>query len=147
MEKATRPRHRSRVFTFVFAIALIAAGLIVGHVVGTSRHHPCQRLGEAASFPLGTVAKVRCAPLYVTNADGTIRVMAAVSPMGSGAPLMWDSARREFTSPHGEAYDAAGRVLSGPTDRPMTSCASHRAGTEVVLDARASRTAPYCLES
>ena len=123
------------------ACLLVFLGVFVGVTFARHDRGTCADLGTLDRFPPSSIVKIGCAPIVVTNVDGSLRVLLLVSPTGSGAPITYDDVQRTFRTPHGEIYDATGEPIAGPTTKPMSACPVDTSNGHLVLRGKATRDA------
>lgn len=105
----------------VAALAVIAS--ISVSLAIRSRAVDCRDLGRVADIAPNTVAKARCAELYVIRFSGEPFAVMAESPHMPGERVAWNNAKRIFLSAaHGESFTVEGQAAGCPCHGPLLRC-------------------------
>lgn len=140
-QRLTKRVGRFALVVLAFAVGLVSYRLIGYRIVDVLRDP--LRCGEVlfdVISQVGTVLDLECVPILVTNVDGTPRALVALSPTGSGAPVVFNGRARTLESPHGEVYGLVGEYLSGPSDQDLVSCRVQQANGKIRVSLPASRS-------
>jgi hypothetical protein len=109
----------------------------------------CLDLGPLNTFPENSVSYHECGPTFLVRGRGpSITVFLAETPHLPNEPLDWDEGSRTFLGLHGEAFDLAGQILTGPAQRPLWRCPTTIRDKRVYIDppeeAREERLPQIC---